>query len=169
MSTAPFSRLSPLPMEPSKSDTPPDRALMVREPYISFILSNKKRWELRGSHTKIRGRIGLIRSGSGLVIGECKIVDCLGPLAFEALAESRELSTYELEEIRLDGRPPYIHRDNPASKTYAWVLESPVLYLKPIRYRHPSGAITFVDLSRPGVLECSEASQSQLARQPQLF
>lgn len=148
---------------------PPERGLMIREPYVSFILTNKKRWELRGMPTNIRGRIGLIRSGSGVVVGECQIVDCIGPLDYETLAASRELATEETQELRLEGRAPYIRQDGAISKTYAWVLAKPVLYPRPLHYKHPSGAITFVDLSKPGVLECSEASQSRQDRQPLLF
>lgn len=148
---------------------PPDRGLMVREPYVSLILTNKKRWELRGTSTNIRGRIGLIRSGSGFVVGECEILDCIGPLDFETLVASRELATEETQQLRREGQAPYTRIDGAISKTYAWVLATPVLYPRPLRYKHPSGAITFVDLSKPGVIECSEASQSRQDRQLVLF
>lgn len=148
---------------------PPERALMVREPYISYVLMNKKRWELRGMPTNIRGRIGLIRSGSGLVAGECEIVDSLGPLDFATLRASADLSTEEQRELRLDGHPPYVQKDGFTSKTYAWVLARPRVYVQPFHYRHPSGAITFVDLTKPGVLECTEASPSMRERQPLLL
>lgn len=148
---------------------PPERGLMIREPYISLILMNKKRWELRGTPTKLRGRIGLIRSGSGLVVGECEIVDCLGPLDFETLRASRELSFEENHELALDGHLPYVQKDGITSKTYAWVITCPLVYTRPLHYHHPSGAITFVDLTKPGVLECIEASRSRPERQMQLF
>lgn len=149
--------------------SPPERALMVREPYVSMLLTHRKRWELRGLPTKIRGRIALIRSGSGLVIGECQITDCIGPIDFETLKKTPNLSTHERLEIAADGRPPYVEKDSTASKTYAWVIEEPVVYKWPLRYRHPSGAIIFVDLTKPGVLECSEASLSKEILQPQLL
>lgn len=160
---------APHPSVSNEEYLPPDRGLMVREPYISFILTNKKRWELRGTQTNIRGRIGLIRSGSGLIVGECQILDCIGPLDFETLVVSRELAAHETWELRQEGRVPYTCKDSAVSKTYAWVLASPILYIRPIHYNHPSGAITFVDLSKPGVLECSKASQSPQDRQPLLF
>ena len=56
------------------------RALLIREPFVSWILSGKKTWELRGSATKIRGRIALVASGSGTVVGTCDLVDVRGPL-----------------------------------------------------------------------------------------
>ena len=42
-----------------------DRNLMVKEPWISLLLSGEKVWELRRSSTKVRGRVGLTLSGSG--------------------------------------------------------------------------------------------------------
>lgn len=147
----------------------PERALMVREPYVSMLLTHRKRWELRGLPTKIRGRIGLIRSGSGLVIGECEISDCLGPIDFETLKKSPNLSTIERLEISAEGRVPYIERGSSRSKTYAWVIEEPIVYKSPLRYKHPSGAIIFVNLTKPGVVECLEVSRSKEELQPQLF
>jgi hypothetical protein len=147
----------------------PERALMVREPYISFILMSRKRWELRGTPTNMRGRIGLIRSGSGLVIGECEIVGCEGPLPFEVLRRSENLSAEERQELKLAGQPPYLQKDGVSSKTYAWVVTNPLVYREPVPYRHPSGAITFVDLTKAGILGCTEASLSIKERQPRLF
>src|SRR5689334_2504251 len=104
----------------------PSRALLVREPYVSLILSHRKRWELRGMSTKIRGRIGLVRSGSGLVVGECDIADCLGPIELGELAKTTNLSVKERLEITIDGRPPYVKKDGRTSKTFAWVIENAV-------------------------------------------
>jgi hypothetical protein len=56
------------------------RGLLIRSPWIEEILRGRKTWEIRGSNTNIRGRIGLIRSGSGLVVGTCDLVDVEGPL-----------------------------------------------------------------------------------------
>ncbi|ALL13188.1 hypothetical protein [Caulobacter henricii] len=139
----------------------PDRGLMIREPWISQILMKRKLWELRGTATKIRGRLALIRSGSGLILGECKLDDCLGPIGFETLIETGALSAIEREEIEHGGRAPYVKADGVTSKTFAWVVSSPILYPRPIAYNHPSGAITFVDLTRPGVIRCTEASSSR--------
>lgn len=147
---------------------PPERALMVREPYVSLILTHRKTWELRATATKLRGRIGLIRSGSGLIVGECEIVDVLGPLTLRKLHDTPFISAAERDEIAREDKPPYVARDG-RSKTFAWVVDNPIVYDEPIPYRHPSGAIIFVDLTRPGVLECSEASPSAQERQPRLF
>jgi hypothetical protein len=41
------------------------KGLIVKSPWIELILEGKKTWEIRGSNTKIRGPIALIKSGSG--------------------------------------------------------------------------------------------------------
>ena len=48
-----------------------DRALIVRQPWIDLILSGEKTWEMRSRPTNVRGRIGLIEQGTGLIVGEC--------------------------------------------------------------------------------------------------
>ena len=37
--------------------------LLIRSPFIDWILSGSKTWEIRGSRTTKQGRIALIRSG----------------------------------------------------------------------------------------------------------
>jgi len=54
-----------------------DRALIIDEPWISKILSGEKTLEMRSRHTKIRGRIGLIRKGSGLIVGDVWLDDSI--------------------------------------------------------------------------------------------
>ncbi|WP_442951553.1 ASCH domain-containing protein [Paenibacillus sp. GYB004] len=50
------------------------RALIVREPYASMIVTGTKIWEIRGSNTKIRGTVGIIAAGTGTVIGRCDLL-----------------------------------------------------------------------------------------------
>jgi hypothetical protein len=138
----------------------PDRGLMIREPWISQILMGRKTWELRGTSTRIRGRLALIRSGSGLIIGECDLKDCIGPIDFDTLIETGALSLEERDEIERKGHAPYVAPDGVTSKTFAWIVSNPILYSRPVAYNHPSGAITFVDLTRRGVIQCIEASSS---------
>ena len=52
------------------------KALIIKQPWIDYILEGKKIWEIRGNRTHIRDKIELIQSGSGLVIGSCEIIDC---------------------------------------------------------------------------------------------
>lgn len=41
-----------------------DRGLIIRKPWIDYILDGTKVWELRSTRTKIRGEIGLIEAGT---------------------------------------------------------------------------------------------------------
>jgi len=41
------------------------KGLIIKEPWISLILSRKKTWELRSRDTRVRGRIALIRKDRG--------------------------------------------------------------------------------------------------------
>ena len=42
----------------------------IKKKYLDRILDNGKVWEMRSSKTKITGRIGLIESGSGLIVAK---------------------------------------------------------------------------------------------------
>ena len=54
-----------------------NRGLIIKQPWIELILSGKKTWEMRSRPTHIRGKIGLIEQGTGLIVGEVEIIDCL--------------------------------------------------------------------------------------------
>ncbi len=113
------------------------RGLLIRTPWIDKIFSGSKTWEIRGSSTNIRGRIALIRSGSGLVIGTCELVDVMGPLDLSQMKAS--VDKHQIPASALEQRLPY-------KKTFAWTLKNPVLFSKPIPYQHPAGAIIWVKL-----------------------
>ena len=109
------------------------KALIIKKPWIDYILDGKKTWEIRSSKTNIRGKIELIRSGSGLVVGSCEIEDC--------------------KELTLEDYKNNIHKHNiqdanclPYKKTYAWVVTNAQKYETPRRYKHPQGAIIWVNL-----------------------
>lgn len=127
------------------ADGPPTRGLMIRDPYLTDIISQKKTWEIRGFSTNIRGRIGLIKSGSGHVFGEAKIDHVVGPLSLEQLLNSTEIGPHDMSELEESRTLPYFD-DRGLSKTFAWVLQGIRAYEPPVAYHHPSGAVTFVDL-----------------------
>lgn len=109
------------------------KGLVIKSPYIDLILCGKKKWEIRGSNTNIRGKIALIKSGSGLVYGEVELVDC------------REITLDEYNEhcLELYGK---IYEKLPYKKTYAWSVVNPIIYDHPKKYKHPVGAIIWVNL-----------------------
>jgi len=115
--------------------------LLIRSPYIDWILAGAKTWEIRGSSTAKRGRIALIQSGTGTVIGVADLVGVVGPLTLRDLAaNTRKLG---LKKSGISGPLPY-------RKTFAWVLENARKLKTSVRYRHPSGCIIWVNLG-PGV------------------
>jgi len=110
-----------------------NRALIVRKPWIDLILSGEKMWEMRSAPTKIRGRIGLIEAGSGLIVGECDLSCVLDPID-----EHDAYMSYRL------------HRVKDVSLLekwkYPWVMTDPKRYQNPIPYQHPKGAVIWVKL-----------------------
>lgn len=112
------------------------RALLIRHPWVDMILDGKKTWEIRGSRTAIRGTIGLIPSGSGTIAGVCEIVECVGPLSADVFRKNAMKAGMRPSEARLGW-----YRN-----TYAWVLAKPRYLVKPVPYKHPSGAVIWVNL-----------------------
>jgi hypothetical protein len=113
------------------------KALVIREPWIDLILDGKKTWELRTKPTSIRGRIALIRQGSGEIAGVANLVDVLPSLRPEDLADS----------IPFHGVPASRHQEVAANNWLTpWVLVDAKRLAAPVSYTHPSGAVTWVDL-----------------------
>ena len=111
-----------------------NRALIVKKKWLDMILSGEKVWEIRGQDTSIRGKIGLIESGSGLIVGECRLMR-----SFNNVNEN-------------DKRLKWLHGiDNweetvRYKKPHIWLLTGPVRYEKPIPYNHPRGAVIWVKI-----------------------
>jgi len=109
--------------------------LIIKKFWIDKIFSGEKIWEIRGTRTHKRGRIALIQSGSGMVIGEVDLVNCLGPLNESQfkLNITKHCSSHLFSEVSY-------------KNVFAWVLENPVRYAEPKLYSHPLGAIVWVKL-----------------------
>ncbi len=108
-----------------------ERALIIRKRWLDKILDGGKVWEMRSTKTNVRGKIGLIESGTGLIMGEASLVDCLGPIdcSDAGLSEDKHhvLDHYLLEKWK-----------------FPWVLAGAKRYNEPIPYRHPKGAVIWV-------------------------
>lgn len=114
------------------------RALIVRQPWADKILDGTKAWEIRGSATNVRGRIGIIPARSKTVSGYCDLVEVKGPLTLSELLENVGLHGISREELLEQGLP--------YPSTYAWIMEKPKKLDRPTAYNHPSGAIIWVRL-----------------------
>ncbi len=113
------------------------KGLVIESAYIEKILQNEKTWEIRGTNTKIRGRIALIRKGAGTIIGTCDLVDVIGPLPLSTLKES--ILKHCMDPTDYEAKLPF-------QKTYAWVLENAMKLNEEMTYRHPKGSVTWVNL-----------------------
>jgi hypothetical protein len=110
-----------------------DRALIVKKPRIDLILSGEKTWEMRSKPTKITGWIGLIEQGTGLIVGR----------AFLTSGWIRP-SKQEL----IDNHSKHLVDDTDILERwcYAWEIERAERFDKPIKYKHPKGAVVWVKL-----------------------
>lgn len=127
------------------------KGLVVDEPWIGLILAGQKTWEMRSRHTQRRGLIALIRKSSGQVVGIAQVTATRGPLSLSELEESFDRHRVPLEEFR-SGRA--------VTWNIAWELASATSLLQPVRYRHPPGAVIWVDLD--------EATSAQILMQSDL-
>jgi len=110
-----------------------DRALIIDDPWISLILDGKKTLEMRSKPTKIRGRIGLIKKGTGHIFGDAWLDECV------------DIGKNNLLEVFGDCHC-IDYRKNPELRKYkyAWRLERVNKYYNPVPYKHPQGAVIWV-------------------------
>ncbi|MEI5908710.1 ASCH domain-containing protein [Bacillus spongiae] len=111
------------------------KGLLIKSPWIDHILQGNKTWEIRGSNTNIRGKIALIKSGTGKVFGTADLIGCK-KLSFE---EYKKSEAFHLVPMVKDQTKPY-------KNIHAWVLDNPCIFKEPIRYHHPQGAVIWVNL-----------------------
>lgn len=120
------------------------RALIVLPGPLQKILAGTKTLEIRSRATAIRGRIGLIESGSGAVVGTCTLVGCVGPLKRDECKRNARRAGYPRGEA-------------PEPGDFAWVVAGARRLRSPVAYRHPRGAIIWVRLT-PAVVRKLPAS-----------
>ena len=113
-------------------------ALIIREPWIGLILTGTKTWEMRARATKLRGLVGLIRKGTGLVVGVAEIVECLPFLDAASLASTRPFhcipTKMDAEVLQLGWVCP-------------WVLRHARPLPRPVAAGQKPGQVTWVPLS----------------------
>jgi hypothetical protein len=114
----------------------PRRALIVKREWLDLILSGVKTWEIRGSRTHFRGRIGLIESGSGMVMGEAVLRGCTGPIPHNSLHFS--INKHCIPADKISGIA--------YARPHAWELGEARRYRTPRPYKHPAGAVIWVKL-----------------------
>ncbi len=116
------------------------KGLLIKSPHIENILDGRKTWEIRGSTSKeLNTTIALIRSGSGMVVGKCKIATVHGPLTRSDMEKNG--SKHLVDQSRID---EVLQR---YSKCYAWELVDVIELRQSVHYDHPKGAVIWVTLA----------------------
>ncbi|MBX9593290.1 ASCH domain-containing protein [Falsiroseomonas stagni] len=123
------------------------RGLIIREPWIDYILTGAKTWEMRTRPTNVRGRIALIRKGAGVIVGYADLVGTEPPVDASRLAETRDRHRIPASEDSAVLAQGWV---------YPWVLANVKPLPNPLPYAHPSGAVVWVELDR--ALEAKLAS-----------
>lgn len=100
-----------------------------------MILNGEKIWEIRGSKTKIRGTIALIKSGTGKIFGYIDVIDSI----------ELERSYFDVTQDK-HCVPEDICKTVKYKKINAWVLSNPIKLNEPLPYSHPQGAVIWVNL-----------------------
>ena len=109
-----------------------DRALIIKKEWLDKIFDDGKVWEMRSTRTKVRGKIALIESGSGLIVGEANLMYCSDkPIS----NHPSQFKYHQVEDAELLKK-----------WKYAWGLSCAKRYEKPIPYNHPQGAVIWVKL-----------------------
>lgn len=114
------------------------RGLVIAEPWIGHILAGRKDWEMRARPTSVRGWIGLIRKGSGTVVGLARLIGC-----GQALDQTSMIASIDRHRIPED----MIRRGEVAKWTVPWKLADAIPLAQPVPYEHKVGAVTWVSLS----------------------
>jgi len=126
-------------------DRPITHGLLIKQYWLDKILARTKTWEIRSRATARRGPIALIQSKSGQVIGTCEVVDVVGPLTAAELNRNHRRAGFRTDGLK--------------GPTYAWVLRGARRLPKPVRYRHPQGAVIWVKLE-PRVVRALQGSRA---------
>jgi len=106
--------------------------LVIDEPWITKIIRGEKTWEMRSKPTTKRGRIALIKKGSGLIVGLATITGALGPFTDDEITtnfEHHRVPTHVIDKWR-----------------FAWVLKDVLHLATPVPYVHNKGAVIWVNL-----------------------
>ncbi|MBD5468895.1 MAG: ASCH domain-containing protein [Lachnospiraceae bacterium] len=111
-----------------------DKAFIVKEHWGNLILDGEKPWEIRGTSTQIRGRVGVVFSGTGMIQGSVEVVG------------SSLLLKEDFELFRKYHHVPGNFEELPYEKPHIWYLKDAIRFVKPVPYQHPRGAVIWVNI-----------------------
>lgn len=113
------------------------KGLIIKPYWADLILNGQKTIEVRGSNTKIRGTIGIIKSKSKKIYGTVELFHCveLTKELFENIWKDRHCIDMSWEQlIQIYPKP------------YAWCLKDVNIFKEPISYEHKKGCVIWVNL-----------------------
>lgn len=112
-----------------------EKALIIKKEWLDLIFDGGKVWEMRTYGTNIRATVGVVESGTGLIVGEVTIV---GSMLISPV--KKHIRSHKVEDLELIKK-----------WKWAWILEDAKRYETPIPYKHPKGAVIWVNinLNRP--------------------
>ena len=113
------------------------KGLIIKAPFIDWIMEGRKTWELRSTHTQVRGPIALIEKGTGTVVGVARLVGSKGPLSAADMAANVQNHSVAVDRLALPEVQKYC---------FAWVLGDVKRLARPVPYTHRSGAVIWAAL-----------------------
>ena len=122
----------------SMNDIWVSKGLVIDAPWISLILGGQKDWEMRSTGTSHRGWFGLIWKGMGCVYGIARLAGVGDPIGMREMIEAFEHHRIPEEMVRSGAV---------AKWNRPWFLADVIRLPAPVRYKHPNGAVTWVELS----------------------
>jgi hypothetical protein len=111
------------------------KGLVIKEPWISLILTGQKTMEMRKTRTKNIGRIALLNRG--YIWGYATLYRCEGPLSKEELLQRVDQHCIPAERII---SPDFQYK-------FGWMISQVEKLQNPEKYNHPRGAQSWVNLS----------------------
>lgn len=111
-----------------------DKAFIVKKHWGNLILDDLKPWEIRSTGTQVRGRVGVIFSGTGMIWGSVEIVG------------SSLLLKEDFDIFREYHHIPGCFEKLPYKEPHIWYMKDPIRFAEPIPYQHPQGAVIWVNL-----------------------
>jgi hypothetical protein len=109
------------------------KGLIIKKVWLDKIFDEGKVWEMRSTKTNLRGKVGLIESGTGLIMGEVIIDGCsenaISPTNYDLVKYHKVIEIVLLKKWK-----------------YAWFLSKAKRYDNPLPYHHPQGAVIWVNL-----------------------
>lgn len=113
------------------------KGLVIDMPWIEYLLDGSKTWEMRSQAAAYRGWVALIAKGTGKVVGAGRLVRVGAPLDEKGMIAN--IDKHRIPEAMI--RSGMVDR-----WVVPWMFEDVTRLPNPVRYDHPSGAVTWVNL-----------------------